>query len=89
MSSSSDAVVLDLLAKTVQAERDRLTPDTSFEELGISSAQELELVAAIEEHFDVQLDLTEFLEFVNVGQLLAMVNDTLQGKGLAEAGEQV
>jgi acyl carrier protein len=87
VSSPSDVVVLDLIAKTVQVERDRLTPSTSFEELGLSSFQELELFTAIEDLFGVKLDLTQFLGFVAVSQLLASVSSALQETGLAEAGE--
>jgi acyl carrier protein len=88
VSSPSDVVVLDLVAKTVQVERNRLTPCTSFQELGLSSFQELELFAAIEHQFGVELNLTQFLGFVDVSQLLESVGSALQGKGLAEAGEQ-
>lgn len=88
MSSPADVDVLDLVAKTVQVHRNRLTSSTSLQELGLSSFQEVELFTAIEGQFGVELDLSKFLGFADLGQLIESVNSARQGKGLAEAGEQ-
>lgn len=87
VSSPTDMVVLQLVAKTLHVASSRLTPSTSFKELGITSFQELELFTAVESRFGVELDLTQFLGFVEIGELLASVRSALREQDLAEAGE--
>jgi long-chain acyl-CoA synthetase len=50
-----------------------LRPDTTIEELGLSSLERVELMAAIEERFDSPLDESRFAEARSVGDMLALI----------------
>ncbi len=72
-------------APAVQAGRDQLaallakysgrdvSPETTLDELGLSSLERVELMVALEDAFDARLDERAFSEAPNVGALRAMV----------------
>jgi long-chain acyl-CoA synthetase len=70
VSSGKDALA-ELLAK--YAGRDDLPPDTTIEELGLSSLDRVELMVALEDTFQTHLDERQFSEARDLGQLRALV----------------
>jgi long-chain acyl-CoA synthetase len=63
--------VAALLAK--YAGRGDLTPDTTIDELGLSSVERVELMVALEDAFQTPIDEGKFAEARNVGQLRTLV----------------
>jgi len=74
---SPEATLLDLIANTLGIDADELTPDARFDELGLTSAQELELYVQIEDQLAVTLDFTEFSLLATVGEVVDAVWRTL------------
>ena len=56
-----------------------ISPETPFDELGIESLDQIELIFELEEHFDIELPYNanlpegQTLELVTVGDLIALV----------------
>jgi long-chain acyl-CoA synthetase len=64
-----------------------LLPETTIEELGLSSLERVELMAAIEERTDSAVDEIRFAEARTVGDLVALANAPAPGVGDASGGE--
>jgi acyl carrier protein len=68
-------VVSDVLGVNVQD----ITADSSFvEDLGAESIQSLELVAAFEEEFDIEMDEEVALQVQTVGAAVDFIADVLE-----------
>ncbi|MHC5653200.1 phosphopantetheine-binding protein [Stappia sp.] len=66
--------LLDLVAKEGMVERDKLTPDATFEELGIQSADMVVILMAIEEEFGVYIPVDgDLAEAQTVGDFLKVL----------------
>lgn len=65
---STDQAIVGALAH-----RDRVTADTSLDELGLSSLERIELMTLLEEQFDTTLDEAAFSSAGTVGDLEALV----------------
>lgn len=48
--------VLDIVSETLEVERDDLSEETSYDDLGADSFDKLELVTALEDEFGLELD---------------------------------
>jgi long-chain acyl-CoA synthetase len=59
----------------------QLRPETTIEELGLSSLERVELMAAIEERFGSTLDESRFAEARSVGDILALVAPAAGARG--------
>lgn len=58
-----------LVAQVLAVEDESVTPDTRFVDLGRTSLQEVELITAIEDRYQVSLDYVAFVEMRTVGDL--------------------
>jgi acyl carrier protein len=68
-------VVSDVLGVNLQD----ITPDSRFvEDLGAESIQSIELVAAFEEEFDIELDEEAALQVQTVGKAVDFVADAIE-----------
>jgi len=63
-----------VVAQTLKLDESRVTEDARFvEDLGASSMQSVELVAAFEEEFDIEMDEQDALGVKTVGQAVDFV----------------
>lgn len=75
--------ILGIIAKETGLDRALLTPDATFEELGISSLDLTQAVFEIESHFNVEIPVVaerDGAEFVAIGSLVSHVLATLHKK---------
>jgi acyl carrier protein len=73
----ADTALLNLVAETLRVDVDKLTPQARFDDLGRTSAQEIELFTQIEDTFDVRLDFETFSTLATVGELVNAVTGSL------------
>lgn len=74
--------ILDLIADNASIDRTRLQPDTTLDELGITSLTLIEAVFEIETRYDVEISVDGILlsPEVTVGQLMERVLATIDAK---------
>ena len=70
--------VKEVTARTLKVDVARILHDARFvEDLGAESIQSVELVAAFEEEFDIEMDEEEALEVKTVGKAIEFIEKTL------------
>ena len=63
-----------IISEIVEIEEDKITPEARFvEDLGAESIQSVELVAAFEEEFDIEMDEEDALAVKNVGNAVEFI----------------
>ena len=66
--------IADTVARTLHVERGRITAESRVvEDLGADSMQSVELVAAFEEEFDIEMDETKALNVKTVSNAVEFV----------------
>jgi acyl carrier protein len=71
-------VVVDVL----KADPSRVTPESHFaEDLGAESIQSVELIAAFEEEFDIELDEDDAMKVKNVQEAAAFIDTIIAEEG--------
>ena len=66
--------VKDVVANVLKVDLARMTPEARFvEDLGAESIQSVELVAAFEEEFDIEMDDEEALSVKSVGKAVEFI----------------
>lgn len=80
--------ILDIIAASTGIDRASLKPETTLDELSITSLTLIEAVFEIESRFDVEISTDGLLMVpdVTVGELLKRVLATIDAKGGAAAG---
>lgn len=78
--------VMEAIAATARVPRERVTPETTFEELGMTSLDALALIADLEEEFGVEIPNEEALALRDVRQAVACVRALLPEASSPEAG---
>jgi acyl carrier protein len=77
MSENADRVKL-VVAETLHVDLDRVTDNARFvEDLGAESVQSVELVAAFEEEFDIDMDEEAALQVKSVGDAVGFIEKYL------------
>jgi long-chain acyl-CoA synthetase len=71
------------------AHRDRVTGETTIDELGLSSLERIELMTALEEQFDTTIDEGDFSGARTVGDLESLVQGSAPAAKAAAAGTPV
>jgi acyl carrier protein len=67
-----------VVAETLKVDIDRVTDNARFvEDLGAESVQSVELVAAFEEEFDINMDEEEALQVKSVGDAVGFIEKYL------------
>ena len=70
--------VKEVTARTLKVDVARILHDARFvEDLGAESIQSVELVAAFEEEFDIEMDEEEALDVKTVGKAIEFIEKTL------------
>ncbi len=68
--------VKQVVARTLKVDPSRVTDDARFvEDLGAESMQSIELVAAFEEEFDIDMDEQAALGVKNVGHAVRFIDE--------------
>ncbi len=71
--------VKEVTARTLKVDVGRITNESRFvEDLGAESIQSVELVAAFEEEFDIEMDEEEALEVKTVGKAIEFIEKVLR-----------
>ncbi len=71
-----------VVAETLKVDPARVTDEARFvEDLGASSMESVELVAAFEEEFDIEMDEQAALGVKTVGKAIEFVGDVVQSQG--------
>ena len=66
--------ITNVVAQTLKVDTGRITLESRFvEDLGAESIQSVELVAAFEEEFDIEMDDEEALEVKTVGKAVEFI----------------
>ena len=70
--------VKEVVVRTLKVDPARLTDDVRFvEDLGAESIQSIELVAAFEDEFDIEMDDDEALAVKTVGKAVEFIENML------------
>ena len=70
--------VKDVVAQVLKIDLARMTPESRFvEDLGAESIQSVELIAAFEEEFDIEMDDEEALDVKTVGKAVDFIEKML------------
>ena len=73
--------VKKVVARQLKVDEDKVTTDSDFiKDLGAESIQSIELVAAFEEEFDIDMDEDAALQVKTVGSAVEFIQKTLGGK---------
>ncbi len=66
--------VADVVTRTLKIDRGRITDDSRFvEDLGAESIQSVELIAAFEEEFDIEMDDEAAMAIKTVGKAVEFI----------------
>ncbi len=78
--SDTDKRVKDVIARVLKVDQGRMKPEARFvEDLGADSMQSVELVAAFEEEFDIEMDEEAALGVKTVGKAVEFIDKIRQG----------
>ncbi len=67
--------LIDAVAETVCCETEEISDTTEFvKDLGVSSVQMLEIIAAIEDEYDIEIKLSDFSKCINIEQVVQMLD---------------
>jgi acyl carrier protein len=70
--------IKDVVARTLKIDTGRIATESRFvEDLGAESIQSVELVAAFEEEFDIEMDDEDALEVKTVGKAVEFIEKML------------
>ncbi len=73
--------VKKVVAGQLKVDEDKVTADSDFvKDLGAESIQSIELIAAFEEEFDIDMDEDAALQVKTVGSAVEFIQKTLDGK---------
>ena len=78
--SDVEARVKDVVVRTLKIDPGVITDDSRFvEDLGAESIQSIELIAAFEEEFDIEMDEDDAVGVKTVGGAVTFIEDVLKG----------
>ena len=76
MAASVEQRVKEIICEQLGVSEDQVTPQASFiEDLGADSLDTVELVMALEEHFDIQIPDEDAEKIVTVGDAVQYIKD--------------
>ena len=74
--------IIKVTAETLKIDPGRIEDDSRFvEDLGAESIQSVELVAAFEEEFDIEMDEEAALDVKTVGKAVAFISAVIEEQG--------
>ena len=74
--------IIKVTSETLKVDPGRIKDEMRFvEDLGAESIQSVELVAAFEEEFDIEMDEEAALEVKTVGKAISFISEMLKAEG--------
>ena len=74
--------IIKVTSETLKVDPGRIKDEMRFvEDLGAESIQSVELVAAFEEEFDIEMDEEAALEVKTVGKAISFISEMLEAEG--------
>ena len=86
MTAPVPGVLAGLIAHVVGVDESLVTRDAAFADLGRSSADEVELLVAIEDYYRITLDFGAYVDLATVGDLADAVEAAARGAQATAAG---
>ncbi len=77
--------VIDVIVSTQKLDQNKVTIDSTFEELQIDSLDGLNIVFALENEFDIDIPDDKAKELTNVRQVAEQINALLESKAQPSA----
>ena len=77
--------VINVIVSTQKLDQDKVTIDSTFEELQIDSLDGLNIVFALENEFDIDIPDDKAKELTNVRQVAEQINALLESKAQPSA----
>lgn len=83
MSDEINNVILDVLAKHTQLDREKVTLDTRLNSVGVDSLMMVEIIFDLEERFDISIPDPEFVgqqknQFETVADVVRVVKELIE-----------
>jgi len=83
MSEEINNVILDVLAKHTQIDREKVTLETRLNSVGVDSLMMVEIIFDLEERFDISIPDPEFVgqqnkQFETVADVVRVVKDLIE-----------
>jgi acyl carrier protein len=72
--------IIDVIAKTIQCDRQSIQPETRLEALGIDSLKAINIVYELEEEFDIEVPNELIAELTTVQDIETTITDLLANK---------
>ncbi len=72
--------VLQVIATSRRLPLDSVTPDSTFEQLGIDSLDRINILFDLENEFDISIDDEQAKSIANIPQMVAGIQQLLQAK---------
>lgn len=72
------AKVCDIAADVLGVETDELSDDTTFDDLDANSLDRLQLVTAMEDEFDIEIDDDKLMSINSVAEAIEAIEQTLE-----------
>nr|WP_102338504.1 phosphopantetheine-binding protein [Collinsella provencensis] len=73
------AKVCDIASDVLGIVADELTYETTFDDLDANSLDRLQLVTAMEDEFDIEIDDDKLMEINSVSEAIDAIEETLEG----------
>lgn len=79
--SEVESRVKKVIAEILKTDKDKIAPDANFIfDLGADSMQSLQLVAGLEEEFNIQMDEDKALEVQSVSDAVSFISSIIEEK---------
>jgi acyl carrier protein len=80
--------VLKVIATSKRIPLETVTPDSSFESLGIDSLDRLNILFDLESEFDIEIDDEQAKQVTNIHQMIDGITQLLEAKNAAKDGTE-
>lgn len=83
MSNDLTERVISVIAKTQRIPREKITPESTFEELGLDSLDSVNILFALEEEFQISIPDEETREIRSISQMIQGIEKLVAASGSA------
>jgi acyl carrier protein len=81
MSNDLTDRVISVIAKTQRIPKEKITPESTFEELGLDSLDSVNILFALEEEFQISIPDEDTREIRSVGQMIEGIGKLVAASG--------